>query len=181
MCVCVVTVAAHSSHRAVESLEEMISKMLQYIEDVLVGPAQYLVMCLMGHFPAVISQADRVAPDGRVGRMLTETLSRVPKFDEPKFETMLNSAMQVGMSGGEGVLSKGLLLLGLTDGGVSGQSDQDSSGTGGETVSAAFLMAAAGQPGFCIIATQLSCDTHDQEFVQKKRLFYYRKIFQLFS
>ena len=35
--------------------------------------------------------------DGKVGRLLTETLSRIPnlKLDGSKYEAMLNSAMQV--------------------------------------------------------------------------------------
>ena len=70
--------------------------MLQYIEDVLVSPADSC-LCQLGHLPAVL-QADKVTPDARVGRMLTETLSRVPKFDEPKYEAMLNSAMQVSIA-----------------------------------------------------------------------------------
>lgn len=41
------------------------------------------------------AQNGKIAGSGEVGRRLMETLSRVPKFDGPKYEGMLNAAMQV--------------------------------------------------------------------------------------
>ena len=61
--------------RAAETIDQCLTQILKYIEDV---------------------QAGKTPSNGRVGRLLMETISRVPKIDNTRFEQMLNSTMQVG-------------------------------------------------------------------------------------
>ncbi len=73
-----------------------------------------------------------------------ETLSRVPKFDGPKYEAMLNSAMQVCTlpRDGVGVLIQQVFLLpplGFADGCVSCKLDQNTSRLRRETMSTPIL------------------------------------------
>lgn len=47
------------------------------------------------HPPTLLRpKAGKIPPNSTVGRLLMETISRVPKFDGPKFDAMLNSTMQ---------------------------------------------------------------------------------------
>ena len=66
----------HSSPslRAADTIDRCLSQILKYVEDVQVG---------------------KVPSNPRVGRLLIESVSRVPKIDNTQFEAMLNSTMQV--------------------------------------------------------------------------------------
>jgi len=59
--------------RAAETIDQMLEKLLEYVDNVIAG---------------------KIPPNSTVGRLLMETISRVPKFDGPKFDAMLNSTMQ---------------------------------------------------------------------------------------
>ena len=67
---------SHSSLslRAADTIDRCLSQILKYVEDV---------------------QAGKVPSNARVGRLLMESVSRVPKIDNTRFEAMLNSTMQV--------------------------------------------------------------------------------------
>lgn len=65
-----------SFHRAAETIDNCLIQILKYIEDV---------------------QSGKVPSNGKVGRLLMETVSRVPKIDNTRFEAMLNSTMQVSI------------------------------------------------------------------------------------
>ena len=62
------------SLRAADTIDRCLSQILKYVEDV---------------------QAGKVPSNPRVGRLLMESVSRVPKIDNTRFEAMLNSTMQV--------------------------------------------------------------------------------------
>ena len=52
--------------------------------------------------PSVLSsspspQAGKIPPNSTVGRLLMEMVSRVPKIEGPKFDSMLNATMQVSV------------------------------------------------------------------------------------
>ena len=84
LCCCVVAV------RAIESIDELLGKIVQHVEDVQVS-YKLVWKCV----DSAYLQSGRCRANGTVGRMLMETISRVPRFDSAKYETMLNSAMQV--------------------------------------------------------------------------------------
>ena len=67
---------SHSSPslRAADTIDRCLSQILKYVEDV---------------------QAGKVPSNPRVGRLLMESVLRVPKIDNTRFEAMLNSTMQV--------------------------------------------------------------------------------------
>jgi hypothetical protein len=62
------------SLRAADTIDRCLSQLLKYVEDM---------------------QAGKVPSNPRVGRLLMESVSRVPKIDNTRFEAMLNSTMQV--------------------------------------------------------------------------------------
>ena len=43
-------------------------------------------------------QAGKIPPNSTVGRLLMEMVSRVPKIEGPKFDSMLNATMQVSIT-----------------------------------------------------------------------------------
>lgn len=45
-------------------------------------------------YPPLPLQAGKIPPNSTVGRLLMEMVSRVPKIEGPKFDSMLNATMQ---------------------------------------------------------------------------------------
>ena len=77
-----------------ESTDEALDQLMEYVDSVLVCVC-VCVCTLSLSLVCVCVQDGRVAPDSDVGRLLSDTLSRVPQIDTVKFETTLNQTMQV--------------------------------------------------------------------------------------
>lgn len=99
--------------RACSNLQEKLTLVLEYVEEVLVGSG-YLTLfwklvntCIIVHsiqvcwilklnlFSHLLLKANKIQPDTSIGRYLLDLVNNVPKIEPEEFETMLNSNMKV--------------------------------------------------------------------------------------
>ena len=74
----------------------MLSVIMKYVKDVIVSvrecEVQPLLLLWLTTPPPL--QAGKIPADSAVGRLLMETISKVPRIEGAQFEAMLNSTMQ---------------------------------------------------------------------------------------
>lgn len=77
-------------------IQDMLSTVLAYIEDVLVSfREQQQKACGCDADSSTGSQSGKVAADNSVGRFLTDLVNKVPTISPEDFENMLNSNINV--------------------------------------------------------------------------------------
>lgn len=82
-------------------IQDMLSTVLAYIEDVLVSlgatrqPLSASVPTVTHH--VCVSQSGKVAADNSVGRFLMDLVNKVPTISPEDFENMLNSNINVSL------------------------------------------------------------------------------------
>lgn len=77
-------------------IQDMLSTVLAYIEDVLVSfREQQQKACGCDAHSSTASQSGKVAADNSVGRFLTDLVNKVPTILPEDFENMLNSNINV--------------------------------------------------------------------------------------
>lgn len=61
------------------------------------NPLLFLSSSFRLSYPPLPLQAGKIPPNSTVGRLLMEMVSRVPKIEGPKFDSMLNATMQASI------------------------------------------------------------------------------------